>query len=67
MEKLQMKRLGKYLAILFVFALVFSAFPAQPASAGVGVAKDPNGGFVTGGGWIDSPAGAAAPLPAGQR
>jgi hypothetical protein len=37
MEKLQMKSLGKYLAILFIFVLVFSAFPAQRASAGTGI------------------------------
>ena len=49
-----MKSLGKYLAILFIFVLVFSAFPAQRASADAGVVDNPNGGFVTGGGWLNA-------------
>ena len=49
-----MKRIDKYLAILFIFVFLFSAFPARHASAGNGIANDPNDSFITAGGWIDS-------------
>jgi len=63
MEKLQMKSFGKYLVALFVLVLVVSAFPAQPASAGPGNGNNPDGSFVTGGGWFDSAASAYMPHP----
>ena len=36
---------------------------APSSTLGYVVVYDPNGGFVTGGGWINSPVGASTPNP----
>jgi hypothetical protein len=52
-----------YQVQLQVIGTSFNSQPTQGASSGMVAIYDPSGSFVTGGGWINSPAGAYSPDP----